>query len=124
MQDQVGEKVSSERVAMLEPILGSVNAERVLLYLLAREEGYAREIARFFGAHPDTIQKQLTKFEAGGVCTSKEVGRTVLYQFNPRYAFLVELKSLLQKALEFYPEEERERLVMSRRRPRRRGKPL
>jgi hypothetical protein len=111
-------------VAMLEPILGSVNAERALLYLLAREEGYAREMARFFGADADSIQKQLAKFEAGGVFTSKEVGRTVLYQFNPRYAFLAELKSLLQKALEFYPEEERDRLVMSRRRPRRRGKPL
>ena len=110
-------------IAMLEPILGSVNAERVLVFLLARGEGYARGIARFFGADPDSIQKQLAKLEAGGVLISKELGRTVLYRFNPRYVFLPELKSLLERALEFYPAEERERLMFSRRRPRRRGKP-
>jgi protein involved in polysaccharide export with SLBB domain len=109
---------------MLETILGSTNAERVLIFLLAREEGYARQIARFFGSDPDSTQKQLAKFEAGGVLISKEVGRTVLYEFNPRYAFLPELKALLEKALGFYPEDEKERLLMDRRRPRRRGKPL
>jgi len=105
-------------ITMLNPILGSVNAERVLVFLQARGEGYAREIARFFGADPDSIQKQLVKFEAGGVLTSKEVGRTVTYQFNPRYPFLPELKELMEKAIGFYPEEERERLVMDRKRPR------
>ena len=111
-------------IGLLEPILGSVNAERVLVYILARDEGYARAIARFFGADPDSIQKQLAKFEAGGVLTSKEMGRTVVYRFNPRYAFLPELKQLLTRALEAYPAEEIERLQYSRRRPRRRGKPL
>jgi len=110
-------------IAMLGPILGSVNSERVLIYILTKEEGYARAIARFFGADPDSIQKQLTKLESGAVLISREAGRTVLYRFNPRYAFLPELKSLLEKALTFYPEEERERLMMTRRRPRRRGKP-
>lgn len=111
-------------IAMLAPILGSINAERVLVFLVARGEGYAREIARFFGADPDSVQKQLVKLETGGVLTSREVGRTVSYQFNPRYVFLPELKGLVEKAISFYPEKERERLVMSRRRPRRRGKPL
>jgi hypothetical protein len=55
---------------------------------------------------------------------SRTAGRTRLYEFNPRYTFLKELKSLLEKALSFYPEEEREKLLMNRRRPRRRGKPL
>jgi len=109
---------------MLEPILGSVNAERVLVYILAREQGYAREIARFFGADPDSIQKQLVKLEAGGVLSSAGAGRTVIYKFSPRYAFLPELKGLLEKALRLYPQAERERLVLSRRRPRRRAKPL
>ena len=38
---------------MIEPILGSKNAERVLIYLLARDQGYAREIARSWGADPN-----------------------------------------------------------------------
>jgi hypothetical protein len=110
-------------IGILEPLLGSVNAERVLIYILARDEGYARAIARFFGADPDSIQKQLVKLESGGILISKEMGRTVIYRFNPRYAFLPELKQLLSRALEVYPAELIEKLQYSRRRPRRRGKP-
>lgn len=102
---------------MLKPILGSVNAERVLMYLMLNKEGYAREIARFYDADPDSIQKQLLKFETGGILISRKVGRTVLYRFNPRYAFLPELQQLLGKGLQFYPEDEREKLVMTRKRP-------
>lgn len=109
---------------MLEPLLGSVNAERVLLFLLAREEGYASEIAAFFDTDLFGIQKQLDKLEVGGLLVSRTAGRTRLYRFSPRYAFLKELKALLQKALSFYPPSERERLLVVRRRPRRRGKPL
>jgi hypothetical protein len=108
---------------VLEPILGSTNRELVLVYLVAREEGYAREIARFFDSDLSPIQEQLEKLEVGSVIVSREVGRTVLYQFNPRYPLLKELKLLLNKALIYYPEEERDRLLMNRRRPRRRGKP-
>lgn len=109
---------------MLTPLLGSESSERVLIFLLTRENGYAREIAQFFDANLYAIQKQLDKLEAGSVLVSKTVGRTRLYQFNPRYPFLEELKSLLEKALSFYPEEVREELMMNRRRPRGRGKPL
>jgi len=109
---------------MLEPILGSTNAERVLMYILAHDEGYARGIARFVGADPDSTQKQLARLEMGGVLASKSEGRTRLYRFNPRYSFLKELKALLSKAILFYPPEEQERLLVVRRRPRRQGKPL
>jgi len=109
---------------MLEPILGSLSCERVLVFILSRKEGYAREIARFFNTSLNPIQKQLEKLEVGGVLVSRKAGRTLLYSFNPRYPFLKELKSLLEKALSFYSNEEREKLVMSRRRPRRHGKPL
>jgi len=109
---------------MLEPILGSTNSERVLIFIFSRDEGYAREIARFFDSDPDSIQKQLVKFESGGILVSKTAGRTRIYSFNPRYPFLKELKMLLNKAMEFYTEAQREKLVMNRRRPRRGGKPL
>lgn len=108
----------------LEPLLGSTNAERVLMFILARDEGYSRQIARFFDADPDSIQKQLTRMEASSILVSRSAGRTILYEFNPRYPFLPELKSLLEKALEFYPDKERERLLMNRRRPRKKDKPL
>lgn len=109
---------------MLAPLFGTENSERVLIFLLARNEGYAREIAQLFDTNLYSIQRQLDKLEAGGVLVSHTAGRTRLYQFNPRYPFLNELKQLLQKALSFYPEEVRESLVMNRRRPRKRDKPL
>jgi predicted ArsR family transcriptional regulator len=109
---------------MLEALLGSTSAERVLIFILAREEGYARDIARFFETDLYAIQKQLDKLEAGGVLASRSAGRTRLYTFNPRYPFLNELRSLLEKALSFYPEADRENLLMNRRRPRGRGKAL
>jgi hypothetical protein len=109
---------------MLEPILGSLSSERVLIFLSARGEGYPRQIARFFQTDLDPIRKQLEKLEAGGVLYSRMVGRTRVFAFNPRYPFRVELESLLRKALSFFPPEEQEELLMDRRRPRRRGKPL
>lgn len=109
---------------MIETLLGSKNAERVLIYILAREEGYAREIASFYKTDLKSIQMQLDKFEKSGVLASRTVGRTRPYAFNPRYPFLNELKALLEKALSFYPESEHEELIMNRRRPRARGKVL
>jgi hypothetical protein len=107
---------------MIEVLLGSKNAERVLIYIFSREEGYPREIARFFNTDLKSIQKQMDKLEAGGVLVSREVGRTRPYVFNPRYPFLNELKALLERSLSFYPPKEREDLIMNRRRPRARGK--
>jgi hypothetical protein len=109
---------------MLVPLLGSLNCERVLIFIYGREEGYPREIARFYNTDLDPVRKQLDKLENGGVLASRVAGRTRLYTFNPRYPFLKELKGLLKKALSFYTPEAQEALLMIRRRPRRRGKPL
>ena len=109
---------------MITSLLGSKNAERVLIYIFAREEGYAREIATFYATDLKSIQLQLDKFEKSGVLVSQSVGRTRPYMFNPRYPFLAELKALLEKALSFYSAKEREGLTMNRRRPRARGKSL
>jgi hypothetical protein len=109
---------------MLASLLGSKGSEKVLIFIVARSEGYAREISQFFDMDISTVQNQLDKLEFGGVLVSATKGRTRLYTFNPRYPFLKELKPLLDKALSFYPKGEREKLVMDRRRPRRRGKPI
>ena len=108
---------------MLESLFGSINKERVLAYLFANEEGYARGIAAFFETSLRNIQLQLDNLEAGGVLVSRMEGRTRLYSFNPRWPFREELRQLLGRMLEFYPPEERARLLGTRRRPRRSGKP-
>lgn len=109
---------------MFEAILGSTSKERVLIYLRAREKGYARQIARFFNTSVTPIQKQLEALEERNVLYSEEQGRTLLYSLNPRYPLIKELRALLEKALTFYPPEEQEKLLINRRRPRRKGKPL
>jgi len=109
---------------MIEVLLGSKNAERALIYIFTREEGYAREIASFYDTDLKPVQMQLDKLEKGGVLVSREVGRTRPYEFNPRYPFLNELKALLEKALSFYPANEQEELKINRRRPRAKGKGL
>jgi len=108
----------------LQSILGSESCEQVLMFILARSQGYPTEIANFFKVSKLPIQKQMAKLEIGNVLASHLVGRTRLYQFNPRYPFLKEVKALLEKALTFYPESLQEELRMNRRRPRRAGKPL
>lgn len=108
---------------MLKPLLGSKSSEKVLIFIEARRDGYAREISRFFETSLSPIQKQMDKLEMGGILVSVSKGRTRIYTFNPRYPFLKELKGILEKALTFYPEDERERLLMNRRRPRRRREP-
>lgn len=104
--------------------MGSVNKERVLIYLAAREEGYAREIARFFDAPLNPVQKALDALERAGVLISRSVGSARVYEFNPRYSLRSELKAMLQKSLSLYPDDLRDRLLLNRKRPRRRGKPL
>lgn len=109
---------------MLETLFGNISKERILIFLFAREKGYAREIAGTFQAPVTPIQRQLEQLEAAGILYSEPVGRTIVYALNPRYAFHQELKALLEKALSYYPPEQRELLMMNRRRPRRQGKPL
>lgn len=109
---------------MLEELFGSKNRERVLQYILANGQGYAKEIADFYGSSVDPIQKQLERMEEGGILVSQTVGRTRLFMFSPRYAFKNELVALLEKARSYYSKEEQERLTRQRKRPRRTGKPL
>lgn len=109
---------------MLEALLGSKSSEQVLIFLLARDEGYPTEIADFYDADLYAIQRQLERMESSDILVSRKIGRTRVYQFNPRYPFLKELKSILQKALAYYPDDIRNGLTRNRRRPRRADKPL
>jgi DNA-binding MarR family transcriptional regulator len=109
---------------MIEAIVGSEGAERVLLFLAARNGGYAREIATTWSMDVSTVQNHLLRMERDGLLISRTVGRTRVFEFNPRYAFTDELKLLLDKAITRLPAEIRETLTLRRARPRRTGKPL
>ena len=48
---------------MLEELFGSKNRERVLQYILANNQAYAKEMADFYNSSVDPIQKQLERLE-------------------------------------------------------------
>ena len=109
---------------MLEGIFGNQTAEKALLHIYHYGEIHASAIAKDYGIALNPIKGQLDRFEQAGVIASKEVGRTRLYFFNPKSVFLGPLKEMLKIAYESIPLKEREILFASRRRPRRRGKPV
>jgi len=109
---------------MIEAIVGSEGAERVLLFLAARDRGYAREIAASWSMDVSTVQNQLLRMERYGLLVSRTVGRTRVFEFNPRYTFKDEVRALLDKALTQLPPAVQEQLTLNRKRPRRTGKPL
>lgn len=109
---------------MLEPLFESDKKEKILLYLYTHGEAYPMEIARAFGFYVNAVQNQLQKLEQGGILYSQLKGKVRLFGFNPRYPFKKELESLLNKVLQFVPDEEKEKFYLPRLRPRRTGKPL
>lgn len=108
---------------MLESLFGNRVVEKILFYLLTYESGYIRGIAGAFGIPVNGITQQLKRLENGGVISSRLMGKIRLYNFNPRYPFLPELKAILQKAIDVLPETELEKYYRQRTRPRRKGKP-
>lgn len=108
---------------MIEVLFGSKDKENVLQYILAKEKGYASEIANFYGTKPSQIIKQLESLEIGGVLVSFQIGKARVYEYNPRYYFLGELKALLLKVRGTYKPDLIERLTKAKVAPRRKNKP-
>ena len=108
--------------AVLEALFGNPNVERVLFFLLRQGEGYPSVIARNFGQALSVMQKQLARLEAGGIVVSRMVGRTRVYQINPRYPFKRELEAFLERAFAAVPPEDVRKFFTRRSRPRKPGK--
>lgn len=108
---------------VLKGILRAESQEKILIYLLVRGTGYGKSIAEFYSVPTNPIQKQLVRMEEDGVIISQLVGKTRLYELNPRYPFMEALKALLKTALTAYPSELINTLTIQRTRPRAAGKP-
>lgn len=111
---------------MLEPLFGGKNVEKVLFFLLKNERCYGRQLSLVFKQSLSPFQKVLDRLESGGILVSFLVGKTRMYQFNPRYPFLTELVEFLKRAYAFLPEDMKMQYYeqKSRKRPRKKGKPL
>lgn len=109
---------------MLEGILGNKNAERILLHIFHYGESHASAIAADFKITLTPIINQLNRFENAGVLVSKESGRSRIYSFNLKSPFTKPVKEIVSLAYEAIPLSERQKIFQTRRRPRRKGKPV
>jgi predicted ArsR family transcriptional regulator len=107
----------------LEALLGRT-AAKLVLYLLHHGEAYATGAAKDLGIAQSAVQRQLEKLEDAGFLVSRLAGRTRLYSFDPKSPAAGKLAELAKVFYEGMPLAERERLFPTRRRPRRRGKPI
>lgn len=113
-------------VDMLEYLFGNPVIEKVLFYLIVNQKCYPSQLKETFQMPLYSFQRALGRLERGGVIVSHKEGKTLIYQFNPRYPFLTDLKTFLEKAYSFLPEDIRKKYYepIVRKRPRRQGKPL
>jgi DNA-binding transcriptional ArsR family regulator len=102
---------------------GGEGRTRVLLALRVLSESYPRELARLLGMPFSTVQKALSSLEKDGLVAGRAVGRTRVFQLDPRYFARDELQRFLLRLAE--PELALQaRVATLRRRPRRTAKPL
>lgn len=109
---------------MIETIFGNATAAKIMLYLFHYGEAYASGISKDMGITLSQVQKQLDKFEAANILVSKVMGKVRIYTFNPKLGLIKKLKDLIQVFYDSIPLEQKEEMFSSRRRPRRKGKPV
>lgn len=112
------------KVMLFSGLFGNETAAKVLLYFQELESGYPRGVADTLGVPLSQVQRQLERLEREGILASQVLGRTRLYQWNPRCGYVDELRALLARGVRMLPEQVRESFLGERRRPRRKGKPL
>jgi predicted ArsR family transcriptional regulator len=107
---------------MLSALFGNKTAEKILLSLRRNREDYALALAGRLGLPVNQVQQQLKRLEKGQVLVSRSVGRTRLYQIDPRRPFARQLEALLDTGLSALDAKALAALTQ-RKRPRRAGKP-
>lgn len=111
-------------VSMLEGILGNKTAEKVLLHIYHYGESHGSGISKDFGIALNPVIQQLNRFESAGILVSKEAGRSRIYTFNPKSPLVKPVRELIEIAYESIPLAERTKIFETRRRPRKKGKPV
>jgi len=109
----------------LQVLFGSKTTANILLYITASGSGYATRIAKTFDLPLSAVQRQLIKLESGGILVSRLMGKTRVFEFNPRSGTAKNLQSFLLLELDSFPRDEAfKRYFCQRQRPRRTGKKL
>lgn len=109
---------------MLDKILGSETAQKIFLHLYHYGETYPSAVAKDFNISLGQVQRQFDRFEDAGIIISKLSGRTRVYQFNKKLEIVNPFIEIVKRIYDSIPLQEKEQIFHTRRRPRRRGKPV
>jgi len=84
---------------MLESLITSQTRIKLLLkfFLNPESKSYLRELAEEFGESTNAVRLELNRFSEAGLLTSKENGRTKMYQANPNHPLFPEIQSMVRK---------------------------
>jgi hypothetical protein len=102
---------------------GGQTRTSALIALSLLGQSYPRELSRLLSRPIYGVQEALAGLEKDALVAARSAGRTRLYQLNPRYFALTELRAYLARLAEVETEL-RNKIDGLRRRPRRVGKRL
>jgi len=109
---------------MLDKILGSETAMKIMLHLYHYGEIYPSAVAKDYQISQSAVQKQFERFEEAGILISKLVGKTRQYAFNKKSPLAKPFIELIKVYYDSLSLEDKENIFGERRRPRRAGKPV
>jgi DNA-binding transcriptional ArsR family regulator len=107
---------------MLEKIFGNKTIALVLLNIFHYGEIHARAIARNMGKVHRGIIQQLDRLEEASILVSREIGRSRVYQFNPKSPYTAPVKKIIEITYDAMPVKLKEEMFRERVRPRSKGK--
>src|SRR5438045_2433740 len=110
-------------VGKISSPFGSSTRTRTLVALRLMGASYPRELSRLLGVALNAVQGALRSLEADGLVAGRAIGRTRLFELNPRFFAGAELRALVDK-LASVDRPLQNRIAELRRRPRRTGKPV
>ena len=109
---------------MLEKILGSDTAMKIMFHLVHYGEIYPSAVAKDYQISLSGVQKQFERFEEAGILVSKLVGKTRVYFFNKKSPTVKPFMEFIKIYYDGLSLEDKEKIFVERRRPRRPGKPV
>jgi hypothetical protein len=110
------------RVPSAPALFGSSIGTAMLMLIAVLEETYPAQLSRYLLRPISSVQRTLDRLETEGLIASRQLGVRRI-TLNPLYPAASELKNLLLRLAEGYPQYAAIKQSL-RRRPRRRGKPL
>jgi DNA-binding transcriptional ArsR family regulator len=109
---------------MLDKILGSETAMKIMLHLVHYGEIYPSAVANDYKISLSAVQKQFKRYEDAGILVSKLVGKSRVYMFNRKSPVVSPFIQFIKVYYDGLSLEDKEQIFSSRRRPRRPGKPV